>query len=99
MCKTCVRNSKTCLTCDDGYYLSVTDKCLRVQRIISQIRLDLPISSFPSMSRAIRDALVALMGPGYDTRYYIIMSLVEGSTILDYSLAVPDGVDPYTFYP
>lgn len=99
MCKTCVGNSKKCLTCYDGYNLSVTDKCLRVQTIISQVRLNLPISNFTSMSRAIRDALVGLMGAGYDTRYYIIISLVEGSTILTYSLAVPDGVDPYTLYP
>lgn len=77
MCKTCSDIKDKCLTCSAGYELTVTDKCLRVEKIVAEIELDLPLNDFPNVSKEIRSSIVNLVGAEFknETKLYIITGL------------------------
>lgn len=77
MCKTCSDYKDKCLTCNEGYELTVTDKCLRVQKIDAQIELNLAFDSFPNVSKDIRSQIINLIGSEFrnETKLYIITGL------------------------
>lgn len=77
MCKTCSDYKDKCTSCNEGYELSVTDKCLRVQKIDAQIELNVALNDFPNVSKVIRNSIVSLIGTEFQnqTKLYIITGL------------------------
>lgn len=62
--------------------------------------MDIAIGSFPSVSDNVRDDILEMTGVDTEngTRYYVITDLREGSVILGFMLAIPEGVDADTTY-
>lgn len=54
MCKTCDDFSDSCTSCKEGYELTVSDKCVRVEKISALIKLSIKIVDFPNYSSKIR---------------------------------------------
>lgn len=49
------------------------------------------IATYTSMARAIRSAILKLMGPAYELEfsYFLLNAVQSGSTIIDLSMAIP----------
>jgi hypothetical protein len=94
-CKTCFDVPSQCGSCKEGYELSVTKNCLRLERIKGEIELDTTINNFPTVSDNLKADIVKLTGtdPQNGAKYYVITDLREGSVILGFILAIPEGLD------
>jgi hypothetical protein len=71
-----------------------------LERIQGEIELDITISLFTSVSDNVRANIVELTGINAENgkRYYVITDLKEGSVILSFMLAIPEGKDADTTY-
>jgi hypothetical protein len=71
-----------------------------LERIQGEVELDIAMAGFPAVSEDVKEGLLEMAGTDFEngSKYYGIVELREGSVILSFRLAIPEGEDAEETY-
>jgi hypothetical protein len=94
-CVTCSEFSDQCTECQSGKVLTSSGNCVSENQISTTTTFDMNIEEYTAKAKQIQEYYLSLLGSQYvgSQQYFLVRRVNSGSTVVEASLAIPEGED------